>query len=223
MSEIAFNKSITIYPAFDAFLKNHFPTCLGITGNSESVTAVFSDVLSESDQASLSNLVSSYSNPPYWLELDHTESSPLMTNAITSTSNVIMQSVIVSQYGQTNIVLDNMKTIVRYSTENPAYFATWNSNIDPIVFNLSINNYTTNNIVTDISANINTDVATWKQMAIAGSNTLPDIFKTIQIYGLKDKIPNYDCIWLFQGSITNSNVAVSLNSLQKLFYQIQLP
>lgn len=221
MSEFAFNKAITIYPAFDAYLRNNFPTTFnGITGGSDTVTALFTEPLSEVQQATLSNLVSNYVNPSYWLELDHTESSPLMSEPTISPSNVLMQSIIVSQYGQVNIALDNMKTIVRYSAQDPAYFATWDSNQSPVTFNLTIDNYTTGNNVTIVSTNINNELATWKAMAQAGSNSLPDIFKTVQIYGLKDMIPNYDNIWLFKGSITNSNVAASLNSLQKLFYNV---
>lgn len=224
MAEFPFTKSITLYPAFDAFLKQNFPsTYLGISGGNDQVTVVFSEPISESEQVTLSNLVAGYSNPPYWLELDHTEGSALMSEPTNSTTSSLMQSIIVSPYGQTNIVLDNMKTIVRYTTNNPSYFATWDSNVNPISFTLDVYNHTRNLPVTSVSVNINNQIDQWKQYAVAGSNVLPDIFKTVQLYGLKDYVPNYDCIWLFNGAITNSNVFASLNSLQKLFYQVQWP
>ena len=223
MSEFNFNKSITIYPAFDAFVKKHFSTCLGIGGGSTNVNVVFSSILTNEEQVSLSNLVSNYVNPSYWLDLDHTESAPLTTEFINSSTPSVLQSIIVSPYGQPNIVLDNFKSIIRYTTNNTSYFSNWDSNIDPINFTLILHNYNNNSEIKSVTANINADIYNWKTMVQAGSNTLPDIYKTIQIYGLKDVVPGYDTIWLFKGSISNSNVNASLNGLQKLYYQVTLP
>ena len=220
MSSFNYNKAISIYSAFDAYLRSHFPTTLdGITGSSTEVSVIFKTELSQEDQTLLHDLVEAYVNPSYWLDLDHTESAPLTSPPTNSSDLVVLQSIIVSSLsGNPNIVLANMKSIIRYSTQNPTYFQTWDPIEAPIIFTLEIYNYTTQSLVKTVSTNVTNEIQAWKT-----DNTAPDIFKTVQIYGLKDLIPNFDCIWLFKGSINNSNVYASMNGLQKLYYQLILP
>jgi hypothetical protein len=184
---------------------------------------VFSTELSQNEVSSLTILVEQYTDPSYWLEQNHTENLSFITKSITSPIPEIMQSIIISPYSTDNIILNDMTTIVRYTCDNIPAFSNWDSNVNPINFSLELYNYTDNFSIKTIYANIDSDVEIWKNMATAGSNYCPDIFKTVEINNLYNICPSNNGIWLFKGAISNSNLSATLNCLQKKYYQIITP
>jgi hypothetical protein len=228
MVQYAYSKHIGLIDAFQNTIEKTFPACNGVTVAPDEVTVEFPDVLSEQDQISLSNLVSSYVDPSYWLSLDHTENMPMYTS---QHSNLDMEDIISfitspSEHDDNDIVLGDMKTIVQLIPNSNliSYIGSSNWNNDPIAVTLAISNYTNNTFITSNSVNFNNTIDTqWIPLIQAGSNNLPAIVKTIQLYGLKDHKPSFDNIWQIAGSCTNSNIKYRLQSLQKIFYEVRLP
>lgn len=221
-----YNKHIGIIECFQDYIKKDFPLCSGVTASPDDVMLEFAEGLSESNSMSLSNLVSSYVDPPFWLMLDHTENTFMHSHITSSAEPTLLESFIMSPYNDPNTVLGDIKTIVTL-TQGPTtcdHFSSWDSNVNPVSVNVSVYSQTCDTTLVANSVNMNDMIATkWIPLLQAGSNVLPPLSKTLQIYGFKDRTPTFDCIWQFNGSITNSNVMFDLNGLQKLFYQVKLP
>jgi hypothetical protein len=67
-------------------------------------------------------------------------------------------------------------------------------------------------------------VSQWRSHVLAGSPApLKPIYKTVQLYGLKDVNPTCDGIWHMQACTTHSESSISLHGLQKIYYQVMLP
>ncbi len=61
---------------------------------------------------------------------------------------------------------------------------------------------------------------TWKQQAMSGTVGAVSSYKTHLCEGLRHVVANYDCVWLYQLSISIPNVYVSILSKQMLYYQL---
>jgi hypothetical protein len=219
-----FDKHIGIFNSFQNYISNAHSNVLGLSGDANSITVVFSSNLNPDQIISLSNNVVNYNDPSYWLNLDHTNNFPLFSEQINSTTGTTLQSFILSPYDQDNIVIGSLKTICKYNTSDLSYFANFNSNISPMKFSLSLCNVTKNQFITSNSTDINEEIQSkWVPLANAGCNFAPPIFKTIQLFGLKDYTPGSDCMFNLNGHVSDSNLYVNLNGLQQLYYQVELP
>ncbi len=221
-----FAKHIGIIEAFQEYLRKELPSCNGVSGSPDEVMVEFSKELSAEEIAHLNTLVATYNDPSYWLYFDHTENMFMSTHYTSSTTPTLLESFIISPYETNNIVLGDIKTIVQIvpNEHTLQHFSTWDSNMDPVSVTLEIFDYTDKTHLIENSLNLNYAVAQeWIPLIQAGSNVLPTIAKTIQLYGLKDENPGSDCIWQFHGHISNSNLSFNFSGLQKIYYQILLP
>lgn len=227
--EYIFNKQVRLYDALNAQLKSTFgANSAGLSSaDGLSITVYMNSPLSGEDEARLGQLVAKYVDPPYWLELDRTENHALRslpTNA--SNCSVFLETFIMSPYIDNQLVMGSMKTIVRCSTQDAAWVTAWDPNTQPVRVEVRLHCGSTGRDITSNAIDVTAELdAAWRGPVSAGSNALdlPAVYKSVQLFGLKDACPSSDRIWHLQGAISNSNVSIDLHGLQKLFYQVVLP
>jgi hypothetical protein len=113
--------------------------------------------------------------------------------------------------------MGELKTIIKYDCSDVSTFADWNSETDPPVeCTLQLYDYTNNNVVYTHVQNINFLVQDWKD-----NGTNDPYWKTLQIYGLKDAVPGSDAIWQIKLAISDPRINVSLNGMQRIFYNVE--
>lgn len=223
MSKYSFTRYVGIPAACFDYISKLFPNANGYSYSEGVLEVSFPTSLNSLELQELTQKISEYQDPDYWLDLYNTETYPFQSIVCDSQELIDMQAIIVTPYNQNGVVLGSMKTIVKYNCKNHAAFVS--NPTEPIKFNLVMNDYSSGNSnICNVETDITNEVQNiWVPMVQAGSNVLPSIYKTTQIYGLKDLCPGADCIWTFQSSISNSNVTATINSLQKLFYYVTYP
>ncbi len=224
MPDYSFERAhVALVNALNAHIQPTFPDVAGYDTSGDNVIVNFPYELTTEQQATLAALVASYTDPPYWLDLQRTETIAMRSPATSSLTPVFMQAFIVAvpdNLGFMGECSQSMKTVVRYAPVNLAHFVDWDSNVSPVQFTLDIQDYTHDDAITTITDDISNMLTGWQELAQAGSNTAPAIFKTIQLYGLN---PTTDSIWNVFGSISNSNVSAGINGMQKLYYSVTRP
>lgn len=164
-----------------------------------------------------------YIEPNEALILHHTDDHFLNTIETNSQELLVLQSFIQSPHitdmasNKLNVptVLNDIKIICCLRVNDNNVLSSWNQAIDPISIQFQIYDKTRNIIVSNQIIDISDTVLNLKNGAELKE------FKTLQIYGVKDKIDTYSCIWQFKASISNPNIYLSINGVQKLYYEIE--
>ena len=225
--EYPFAKTVKLPDALRAQLNARFGNIsLGLnSSDAEHISVYMTRELTADELTALNMIIADYTDPSYWLELDHTENHSLRSITTNETScQTFLDTFIIAPYAHDNVVMGSMKTVVRCTTPDPSWVSSWNAATSPISVEVCVHCGTTGRDISSNSMDISADIdAAWRPMVAAGSNTVPPLYKSIQLYGFKDASPNSDCIWHLTGSVSDSNVCIDLNGLQKLFYQVVMP
>lgn len=178
------------------------------------VRITFSRELTQEEQDLLASRIEAYVSPSYWLTLHHTENQFLTSLPSNTTTLAAIQSFIVSPYNTSDYVMGDLKTILKYETPDVSVFNDWDPETHPITCTVQLYDYTQNQVIYNTVENINTIISGWK------NNNVDPIWKTTQIYGLKDANPGSDAIWQIKIAVSDPRVYVSLNGMQKIFYSV---
>jgi len=217
MASYRYSKELYLNVAFDDFLKKNFPDSYinfdGVPPFTENlIDIVFNRELTQEEHDNLTTLITNYVNPSYWLAFSRTDNMFVNSLPINSSIPSVAQTFIISPYNQGFEVMGDMKTIIKY--ESTDTFSNFNSSIDNITCTIQLFDYTNNNVIVNIESNINDIIDSWKN---GQSNPT---WKTYQIYGLKDANPGSDAIWQIKLSVSDPRVNVTLNGMQRIFYNI---
>lgn len=224
MSEYAFVKNLTLFNAFEKYMTtNDAPLFNGfeITGNNLIIKT--SDILSEEQINTLTNLVIDYVEPPYDLNFDHTESLALYSlytndaNLVQVNDRSIVQTLIFTNRNNegSGNVLDCVKTVLEYNTPNVQNFL----NVTTGSIEFEIYDITRNYQILLDTIDISSIVSDWNALAETGSTSGNNtVFKSHMCCGLMDKTTDYDCIYQFRIKTSNPDFYVRMNGLQWIFY-----
>ncbi len=230
-TEYTFDKSVRLPSAFNARLAQLLGArSLGSsTPDADRVTVYVSEPLDAQELAQLAQLVQAWEDPPYWLELERTENHS-MRSAKTSDPAVstFLETFIMSPYLEDDggVVMGSIKTVVRCWTADLAWMAAWDPAAAPIHVDVQLYCGTLQRTLASATLDISADLeAAWRSLAGAGAGAgdPPPVYKSVQLYGLKDCNPSSDRVWHLQGAVSNANVTINLNGLQRLFYHVVLP
>ena len=224
-----FYNSINKNTAFTDFMTNLYPDIF-VSHNSISPTEVevtFNRELTPEEQISIGNAVSAYVESIYYLVLHHTETQLMNTDYTNSSDFKILQSFIMPPDNEfinenkidVNTHLGDIKTIIEIATDDVTFTNTWDPVTNPIIISLQIYCLTKELIVTTDDIDITSIVSAWKNAdpPLTGEK---HAWKTHQIYGLYNVLPNHDCIWQTSLKTNNANIKLKLNGLQKLYYTL---
>jgi hypothetical protein len=125
-----YTKQIQIKAAFDNYLRNNVQYYDGMTCQSDQLTIITTQELTEEQQTQLTILINNYVDPSYFLELSRTQALPLVSiwadsqNELALNGNTILQTYIFTGNNNEsdNEVLDGIKTIIEYRRCNLQLF-----------------------------------------------------------------------------------------------------
>ncbi len=220
MASYTFTKELHLSAAFTDYLEKTYGELYVSWSNvppfdEPLVRITFARELTQEEQDLLASRINSYVSPTYWLDLHHTDNQFLTSLPSNTTTLAAIQSFIVSPYNTSDYVMGDLKTIIKYETPDLNSFDGWNPETEPITFTLELYDYTQQQVIYSTTESINNIVTTWLQ----NNNTEP-VWKTTQIYGLKDANPGSDAIWQIKLAVSDPRIFVSLNGMQKIFYTV---
>lgn len=165
--------------------------------------------------------INAYQDPDYWLSLFKVESSGLYSQSTNSSTPVIASTFIMTPNDVTSadIRLDSIKTIIHYHTDHVEDFVNFDDSSVNIV-TISVFDITRNALLDSQDININYILNSWKNKAIANETGTVDKYVSHQVFGLHSILPDFDCIWQFKMSVSNPNVMICLNGLERIFYTL---
>ena len=223
MGSYVFTLSIVKFNAFEFYMRAQLPDLYqGFSSSENTFTFYTTNVLSAEEEARYASIVNAYVDPSYWLEFNHTDNHFLKTNKVNSTSNTVISTFIVSPYAdaQNGTVMGSMKTVVGYTTSDITHFLGWDGE-SPMTLTLELYDYSQGQVIQTLVQDV-ADVATaWRSRARLGESGSAQIWRSLQIYGLKDANPGSDCIWQFRAKVSNPLLDASLDGLQRLYYILQ--
>lgn len=177
----------------------------------------FNRELTEEEHTLLTSRINAYVSPTYFLRFSHTDNAFLESSPTNSTIPIVVQSFIISPYNTADLVMGELKTIIKYECDNLSVFDSFNPEQDPpFTCTLQLYDYTNNNVIYTATENINFIVQQWKT-----DNKSDPYWKTLQIYGLKDVAPGSDAIWQIKLSVSDPRINVCLNGMQRIFYNVE--
>jgi hypothetical protein len=221
-------QTITKPSSFNMYLYDLWHNITKYDGANFDTTTRIADVhffseLTTEQQDLLTQQVQAYVDPPYYKIFRQALDMPLTTENINSTEFVtvntsINSATVVADQG-TVVKLGGLKTVVKYTTDDVTQFANFDENSTNTV-TVQFFDYTRQTVLVTNEININDILTAWKNDAINGGSGSRQQLKSSQFYGLIASCPIHDCIWQIRVKVTNPLVAVSLNGLQKLYYDI---
>lgn len=202
--------------AFHRYLQTNFAYYSDFTYTDPDLSITATIVLDGPQYAALQTLVDNYVDPAVFLILD-TTTTDACRSAHTSSST--LENVLSFIFSPTNPLGDStfnaLKTVLEYSTDDIALFAT-GSTAATVAF--SIFDYSRNVEISSAVLDISDVLAGWQAQA-PGTGPAYEL-RSFMVEGLRNVIANYDCIWQFKISVTNPNVKVRTNSMQRLYYHL---
>lgn len=217
-----FNFSYSMPRYWQKFFDTNFPNCY-YENYGDHIDLKFQYPISDADVAKAQQTLNSYTEPPYYLTLARTQEFLLNTAKISSSSPQILQTFIMSPESNSNQVMADMKAIIELNLTTTTLLNTLNLAINSLNNNesviLQIYCTTRNNMIKNMTIDISDTVSTWK----TNQSSDKRIWKSVQIYGLKELNPTYDCIWQLKLATSNPCITAGISSLQKLIYNVETP
>lgn len=213
-----FTKTVTKQIAFDNYISTNFAIPVQISTDATTVTITTTSPLSNADLATLTTLITNYTDPAQFLQLDHTESLYGCSFKSNSTDLTDVQSVIFP--GTNNIsngsIFDSMKFILNTWTDLSGASGIGSTG----VVNIEIFDHCRETTIAATTVDIGSVLAGWDTAAQTGMTGVVHNYQSVQFTGLRSQMPNYDCIWLFRLSVPDERVYTRADSLQRLYYTI---
>jgi hypothetical protein len=215
----SFTKTVNKIYAFDPYMKDYpVPFYDGVSVPGDGTIAISTtQVLTTEEEATLTTAVAEYSDPEVFLVYHHTESFPARSRSIFSTTPEMANTVIYpNQFGQ-ELVYNAAKTILEYRTDHVENFL--NETGGYVTFTLY--DCTRNFELATQVIGIDDLVLGWAAQA-ANNETGPSTstFRSVMFNDLMNAGPDYDCIWHFKLSVSNTNISVRMNGLQYIVYSV---
>lgn len=169
----------------------------------------------------LTLLITNYIDPAFYLTLDHTTSLAMHSHFTNDQDTMmgtqtVLQTLIYTASIDTNIVLDSCKSIVEFHCPNlQSYLNKTTGNI-----NVEIYDITRDTSIASQTLQLNDIAVQWNILANTGSTTGNTMYRSVQFTGLKNKNPDYDCIFQLRGSASDTSFTYRLNGLQYLYYSV---
>lgn len=189
-------------------------TYLGFDYTGTEATINFRAPLSDADSAHLGAFVSGYVDPPVYLRLHHSETSPATSTAVTSTTLVPVNTLIYTNTnlgGGSGIALDAVKTILSFTAEDGSALGDLTSASAQIAIDCKTRGIRLSTVTVDF-----TDVLeAWQAAGISGPQ---NFLRCAMFSGLIHKVSSYDCIWQYSLAVSDSRFSVSMNGLQNFYY-----
>lgn len=216
--------AIKIPDSLNSYLYDHVPHFSGVITDDTRITLTTSQELTPQQLAEATQWTLDYVDPPFWLALDHTDVSGLISASTNSQTPEVVHSFIATRADPSNnIVLDCFKTIIEYTVDDVSAFATWDPSVNPLTVSLDVYNESDGVTVVSTSENVNIIGEKFKAAALEGKTGKFTAWKTYQLTGMRDKFPGEaDCIWQYKIGISLSNVTIRMSSLQKIYYVLTL-
>ena len=213
MPEYNFTKIVAKSYAFDDYLVHHnFTIPITVSTNDDQLIISTEHELTVSELELLTVLVNGYTDPAIFLQLSHTENLSGVSQSTSSSTLTDVQALIFPSNINTDngTKIDAVKTILKV-TADLAQIA----DLNEATATIQIHDYTRDVLISTITVNLGEILAEWKASEETGSVLA---YKSVMFSGLINKCTNYDLIWSFRLSVSDSRLNVSLNGLQKLFY-----
>jgi hypothetical protein len=210
-----FNFSYSMPRYWQKYFDTNFPNCY-YENYGDHIDLKFQYEISDADVVKAQQTLNSYTEPPYYLTLARTQEFFLNTTKTSNSSPEILQTFIMSPESNSNQVMANMKAIVELNLTTTTSLNELNNNESVI---LQIYCTTRSNMIKNITIDISDAVSTWK----TNQSIDKRIWKSVQIYGLKEMNPTYDCIWQLKLATSNPCITAGISSLQKLIYNVETP
>ena len=184
----------------------------------------FGRSLTTEELTTLTNFLKSYVLPSFYKVFRYSIDAPMSTIKTNSSEYVLMSTMInsantISEDPSIAVKLGSIKVVVNYHIENIQdflQFDEYSSNTISIQFY----DLTRSVILVESQVNINDILTTCKTEAQNGTTGSRDFFKSVQFYGLVNSCPSHDCIWQIKAKISTPLVNISLNGLQKMYYEV---
>lgn len=211
--------------ALDNYIRKNVSWSADFKGlNQDPITVSVSRALTQTELADLTTLIGSYTDPAFFLVLDHTESLALHSHYTKDIDNImidnknILQTFVFTNRNSDYLVLDSCKTIVEYTCPNVQNFVnTTSGNI-----NVEIYDITRNVSISNKDIDISPIAIQWNLLAQTGSTSGSTIFSSTTFDGLMNKTTGYDVVFQLRSSVSApSSFDFRLNGLQYLFYSVQ--
>lgn len=214
----SFTKTILKQIAFDSYISTNFPIPVQISTDATTVTITTTSPLSDADLATLTTLITNYTDPAQFLQLDHTESQYGCSFKVNSTTLTDAQSVIFP--GTNNVsngsTFDSMKFVLNTWVDLAGVSGIGSTG----VVNIEIYDHCRDTTIATTTVDIGTVLSGWDTAAQAGTTGIVHNYQSVQFTGLRTQMPDYDCIWLFRLSVPDIRVFTRADSLQRLYYTI---
>lgn len=196
---------------FEGFMQSPDGTNLDILAKRE---------LTQQEQDDMFALIGAYTDPAYWMQLAYVQDMPMHTHPIANPNYEVLTTFIMSHQNQDESRIDSIKSVIMICTDNVENFGDYDS-AETHSITLDIYDYTRGVVLSSVTSNLQNFYTAFKNQANADKTGFHSEWHSVQFYGLKDSLPNYDCIWQFRAKIDSARQAcVSLNGLQKLYYYI---
>lgn len=208
--------------AFNEYLTNNcsFYDSFSQTGTTFIITTKY--VLSMEEHQQLLDLINAYTDPEYWLQLANVEDLLLSTKPMASMDIQVFTSFINSYKRPDETVCDSIKSIVQVSTTNVEQFANYEADDTADMVTLQIFDYTRGVLISQVIRSMQPSFSYFKELAANGYTGVSKHYQSVQFYGLKNSMPNHDCIWQLRASRSTNyqDVAICFQGFQKLFYYV---
>lgn len=209
--------------AFNEYLLKHLSFYEGFNQSGTTVNISTKQELSQTEYQEMLDKIAAYTDPIIWLQLSSVEDMQMHTHAVSSSNIEVINTFINSYEKPDNSFMDSMKTIFQCETSHVEDFIDYDSTLhmnDRATFQLY--DFTRNAVLKEVKPSLNTAFEYFKTQAQAGKTGHISHWQSLQLYGLGNTMPNYDCIWQFRAAreTSYSNVEVSLQGIQKLYYYI---
>lgn len=215
-TDISYPISVTKPHYFDNFITTNFTAQTYYEDYGDHVVVHFPGVLTDDQRASYQTLFNNYQEPPYYLWLNRTENQCLYTETINSPEPTIVQTFIVSPQASSNLTLGDMKTVIEIMMPDVSQLQYDSTN--PVTVTVTLYDITRNVEINQTICDVSTIVQGWHSEQQSGASGRVSGWQSLQIYGLTDSLPDFDCIWQFKLSINDASINASLTSLQNLIY-----
>jgi hypothetical protein len=179
----------------------------------------FKRPLTSEELTEFTDWILNWQQPSIYLVFDHAETFTLTTDTVNSSDLHIVNTFIMQKYTLTNlsVVLSSLKTLLHLSEEDITSFSSMDDN-GTYTIRVQLFCRTTNSIIHDEVVDITSTILGWKQEALNGRTGSVETWIPLQIYGLDNVLPNYDCIWQWKLATSHANIHVALNAMQKIYY-----
>jgi hypothetical protein len=219
MPSYQFTKTVNKAEAFNIYLQENFPVNLVVNIEGTNVTCVSVDALTSEQETLLTTLITDYVDPEVFLQFSHTESlSGVSEKSNQQTPRDVQAYIFPSTTNITDgTVLDALKTIVKVQCYNVETLLNTPALTTGSV-TINVHDDTRNMDIGSETVNFDDVVSGWHTAATNGLTGEVVANKTVMFTGLINSSTNYDCIWSFRISTTDSRFYGRLNGLQQLFY-----